>query len=95
MGEKRQNKKNGVKQQKKKPFPSPGYRSARFAVQIYLHFCFLSPNPEPGPLQASGKSTTKKKRTEHVHKQATIIWGSNIKVYGVRLVGIRSKVYQR
>lgn len=50
--------KNGVKQQKK-TFPSQGYRSARFAVQIYLHFFFYFTQSGAWS-QAIGKSTTKK-----------------------------------
>ena len=77
MEEKRQNKKSSVKQQKKKKtFPLPRLPLGSLHCPIYLHFFFLSPNPEPGP-RLLVSQRLKKKRTERVHK--------NLSLYGARI----------
>ena len=94
MGEKGKTKKRG-EAAKKKPFPSQGYRSARFAVQIYLHFFFLSPNPEPGPRLLVSQRL---KKTDRARTQ-TYYHYMGLEYPGIRgttyLVGVKSKAYQR
>ena len=81
--------------QEKKPFPSPGYRSARFAVQFIFIFFFLSPNLEPGPrlvVSQQLKKTDPKRTQTNYHYMGLEYQGIRGTTY---LVGIRSKVYQR